>query len=106
MQGWNRTRQGLDESRARLNDWTSQVRTNFARGMQETADALKSDMARATNALHAISTSFTPPALKAPVEKAEKSGAKSTKSRTTKKSSTASKAGKAPAKREKQWYED
>ena len=37
MQGWNRTRQGLDESRA-PNDWTSQVRTNFARGMQETAD--------------------------------------------------------------------
>ncbi len=106
MQGWNRTRQGLDESRARLNDWTSQVRKNFARSMQETADALKSDMARATNALHAISTSFTPPPLEAPVEKAEKSGAKSAKLRTTKKSSTASKAGKAPAKREKQWYED
>ncbi|MEC8247380.1 MAG: hypothetical protein VX019_04905, partial [Pseudomonadota bacterium] len=95
-----------DENRARLNDWTSQVRTNFARGIQETADALKSDMARATNALQAISTSFTRPALKAPVEKAEKSGANSTKSRTTKKPSSASKAGKAPAKREKQWYED
>ena len=106
MQGWNRTRRGLDESRARLNDWTSHMRINFTRGIQEMADALTSDMARAANALHAISTSFTPPALKAPVEKAKKPSTKSTKSQTSKKSSTASKASKAPAKREKQWYED
>ena len=107
MQGWNRTRQGLDESRVRLSEWTAQVRTGFARGMQETGDALKSDMARATNALRAISTSFTPPALKAPVGKAEKPRAQKAKSRATKKSATASKpAKKAPARREKQWYED
>ena len=106
MQGWNRTRQGLDESRARLSGWTAQVQTVFARSMQETGNALKSDMARAANALRSVSTSFTPPALKAPVEKAKKSGARSTKSRKTKKTSTISKTGKAPAKREKQWYED
>ena len=74
MQGWNRTRQGLDESRARLSGWTAQVQTVFARSMQETGNALKSDMARAANALRSVSTSFTPPALKAPVEKAKKNG--------------------------------
>ncbi len=107
MQGWNLTRQGLDESRVRLSEWTAQVRTGFARGMQETRDALKSDMARATNALRAISTSFTPPALKTPVAKAEKPRAQEAKSRATKKSTTASKpAKKGPVRREKQWYED
>ena len=106
MQGWNLTRQGLDESRVRLSEWTAQVRTGFARGMQETGDALKSDMARAANALRSVSTSFTPPALKAPIDKAKKTGARSTKSRKTKKASTISKPGKASAKREKQWYED
>jgi hypothetical protein len=109
MQGWNRTRQGLDESRARFTDWTSQLRTGFARGMQETTDALKNDMARATTALRAISTSAISPALEAPVEEAEKSNsknAKNAKTRAAKKPAAGSKPSKPAAQREKQWYED
>lgn len=109
MQGWNRTRQGLDESRARFTDWTSQLRTGFARGMQETTDALKNDMARATTALRAISTSAISPALEAPVEEAEKSNAKNAKNaktRAAKKPAAGSKPSKPAAQREKQWYED
>ncbi len=109
MQGWNRTRRGLDESRARFTDWTSQLRTGVARGMQETADALKNDMAQATTALRAISTRATSPALEASVKETKKStakNAKNAKTRTAKKPAAGSKPAKPAARREKQWYDD
>lgn len=106
MQGWHSTRRGLDESRARLSDWTSQLRTSFARGLQETVDALKTDMDRATKSLRAIAVDSGGPALEAPVEEAEKSSAKNVKARAKKKSTPASKDTTPRTRREKQWYED
>ena len=106
MQGWNRTRQGLDESRDRFTDWTSQLRISFMRGLQETSDALKNDMARATTALRAISTSAISSAQEVSVEKAKKSNAKNAKTRATKKPASGSKAAKPAARRKKQWYDN
>ena len=103
MQGWNRTRQGLDESRDRFTDWTSQLRISFMRGLQETSDALKNDMARATTALRAISTSAISSAQEVSVEKAKKSNAKT---RATKKPASGSKGAKPAARRKKQWYDN
>ena len=103
MQGWNRTRQGLDESRDRFTDWTSQLRISFMRGLQETSDALKNDMARATTALRAISTSAISSAQEVSVEKAKKSNAKT---RATKKPASGSKGAKPTARRKKQWYDN
>ena len=103
---WQGTRRSLDESREKFSGWASRLRTNFARGLQETVDTLKSDMSRATQALRITPEEAAPPSLEAAVEEAEKADARKSARSGAKKSSGTSRRTAARATREKQWYED
>ncbi|MBL6787534.1 MAG: hypothetical protein ISQ27_06045 [PS1 clade bacterium] len=103
---WQGTRRSLDESREKFSGWASRLRTNFARGLQETVDTLKSDMSRATQALRITPEEAAPPSLEAAVEEAEKADARKSARSGPKKSSAMSRRTAARATREKQWYED